>query len=149
MSAFEGWGIVELLGHRIRYGRVSEVVVFGEPFCRIDMPTDPPTFELYAGKSIYGLRPASEATIRAYHAPRRALTAGAPDDPSDWPDDDTDEPQCSFCAEPLGTEPTERVETGPEGEVEIWHEHCAAEHAASAAGDPDPAPINAQPERAP
>jgi hypothetical protein len=74
--AFEGWAVVELLGHRISYGRVSEVVVFGEPFCRIDFPTDPPTFELYSGKSVYGLRPASEESIRAYHARPAVLSSG-------------------------------------------------------------------------
>lgn len=88
--AFEGFAVVELLGHRVRYGRVSEVTIFGEPFCRIDMPTDPPTFELYAGKSIYGLRPASEASVRAYHAPRPVLESGehVVDDDEDWGDDD-------------------------------------------------------------
>jgi hypothetical protein len=70
---FEGWGVLELLGHRVRYGRISEVVQFGEAFCRIDFPTDPPTFEIYAGKSIYGWRPATEQQIRAIHAPRLAL----------------------------------------------------------------------------
>lgn len=75
-AAFEGWAVVELLGHRVRYGRVSEVTLFGEPFCRVDMPTEPPTFELYAGKSLYGLRPASEESIRAYHKPRPALSSG-------------------------------------------------------------------------
>lgn len=26
--AFEGWAVVELLGHRVRYARVSEVTMF-------------------------------------------------------------------------------------------------------------------------
>lgn len=141
-AAFEGWGVLELLGHRVRYGRISEVTAFGEPFCRIDMPTDPPTFELYAGKSIYGLRPASEESIRACHAPRKALKAGAIeaeviDDEfdadsggqhDDEPDEE-DEPACAFCAQPLAGEPTQRVDTGPDSGVEVWHERCAKEHA--------------------
>lgn len=156
MGAFEGWAVLELLGHRIRYGRVTEVTAFGEPMCRIDIPTEPPTFELYAGKSIYGLRPASEESIRAYHAPRKLLaTAPAPDDDGDdidldeydadtggqhddEPDDEDDGPQCAFCAEPLGTKPSERVsvETGPDGESEMWHERCAKEHALTDAENP-------------
>ena len=75
-AAFEGWAVVELLGHRVRYGRVSEVTMFGEAMLRVEMPTDPPTEEFYAGKALYGITPASEERIRAYHAPRRALTAG-------------------------------------------------------------------------
>lgn len=131
MSAFEGWAVVEILGHRVRYGQVSEVTAFGEPFCRIDLPTEPPTFELYAGRSIYGLRPASEATIRAYHAPRRALTTGERVvDDGDWDSvDEPDEPQCAFCAQPLGDEPTERVDSGPDSDVEVWHARCVHERA--------------------
>lgn len=144
MAVFEGWAVLELLGHRVRYGRVSEVTAFGEPMCRIDIPTEPPTFELYAGKSIYGLRPASEESIRAYHAPRRQLPAAEDESEDidvdefdadtggqhdDEPDDDDDGPQCAFCAEPFGDEPTTRVETGPDDEGETWHERCAKEHA--------------------
>lgn len=137
--AFEGWAVVELLGHRVRYGRASEVTMFGEAFCKIEIPSEPPTIEFYSGKALYGIRPASEESIRAYHAPRRALAAPVlegevvvDDDEfdadscgqhDDEPDED-DEPACAFCAESLGTEPTERVETGPEGEVEIWHARC-------------------------
>lgn len=94
-AAFEGWCVLELLGHRVRYGRVSEVSMFGEPFCRIDVPTEPPTVEFYAGKSVYGLRPANEDTIRAYHRPRAALPAGevlVEDDADDnWSPDDEDD----------------------------------------------------------
>lgn len=92
MSAFEGWAVVELLGHRVRYGRVTEVTMFGEAFCRIEIPTEPPTVEHYSGKALYGIREASEATIRAYHAPRRALPEGeVVVDDADW---DADEEDC-------------------------------------------------------
>lgn len=108
MSAFEGWAVVELLGHRVRYGRVTEVTMFGEAFCRIEIPADPPTVEHYSGKALYGIREASEASIRAYHAPRRTLTAGeVVVDDSEW--DGT----CSECG--------------------AAHERCAKEHAEGAA----------------
>jgi hypothetical protein len=141
MSAFDGWAVLELMGHRVRYGRVSEVTQFGVTMCRIDMPTDPPTFELYSGSAIYGIRPASEEAIRAYHAPRRALPSGehvidddefdadSGDQHDDDPDDEDDPETCAFCAEPLGTDPTERVDTGEDGDSEIWHRSCAEQHA--------------------
>lgn len=149
---FEGWGVLELLGHRVRYGRISQVMAFGEPFCRIDFPTDPPTFELYAGKSIYGWRPATEQQIRAYHAPRLALAAPrsvtehtsaghrrALDDDDD--DDELvsnlvadDEPipptECAACGKPLGDE---FVTVDVEEHREIWHRECADQAADPAA----------------
>lgn len=132
-AAFEGWCVVELLGHRVRYGRASEVTMFGEAFVKIEIPSEPPAVEFYSGKALYGIRPASEEAIRAYHAPRRALSAaGADVDEFDartgsQHDDEPDEdgPRCAFCAEPLADEPTERVETVSDGEVEIWHKRCA------------------------
>lgn len=127
-TPFNDWAVLELLGHRIRYGKVSEVTMFGEAFCKIEIPGEPPAVEFYSGKALYGIRPASEESIRAYHAPRKLLVTGP--EPSDEDRDEEDDgPQCAFCAEPLGDEPTERVETGPDGEVEIWHERCAKEHA--------------------
>lgn len=122
MTAFEGWAVVEFLGHRVRYGRVSEVTVFGEPFCRIDLPTEPPTFELYAGKSVYGLRPASEEQVRAYHAPRPLLAACAEVVVKDaeWDDEDG---TCGWCGEELGSEETVAAPAGT-GNVP-WHARCA------------------------
>jgi len=142
MSAFDGWAVVELLGHRVRYGRASEVTMFGEAFCKVEIPSEPPAVEFYSGKALYGIRPASEEAIRAYHAPRKALTAAPPpdddfedveDDASgqqdDEPEDEDDDPLCAFCAGSLGAEPTARVETGPDGDSEVWHKRCAEQHA--------------------
>lgn len=112
-AAFEGWAVLELLGHRVRYGRVSEVTIFGEPWCRIDFPTDPPTFELYSGKSVYGIRPASEASMRAHHAKPQALASGEMlvDDAEfdegegegddSWSPDDEDDPPHERSAAPI------------------------------------------------
>lgn len=148
--AFEGWGVLELLGHRVRYGCISEVVRFGEAFCRIDFPTDPPTFEIYAGKSIYGWRPASEAQIRAYHAPRLALPSSVTEHTSaghrrafdtELDDDDDDEEiatnldddgepippsDCAACGKPLCDE---FVTVDAHGKRELWHRECAEDGA--------------------
>lgn len=147
MAAFEGWAVVELLGHRVRYGRVSEVTMFGEAMLRVEMPTDPPTEEFYAGKALYGIKPASEERIRAYHAPRRALTAGVLEgevvvDDNEWggddePDVDGDDPEirmCGGCRMSIRFgEPTAEVQVDEDGPA-TWHESCAkanAEHVAA------------------
>lgn len=121
MAAFEGWAVVELLGHRVRYGRVTEVTMFGEAFCRIEMPTDPATVEHYSGKALYGIREASEAQIRAYHTPRKVLTAPVLE--GEVIDDDDG--------------PTAAVRVDEDGD-ETWHASCArvnAEHLAAPADE--------------
>lgn len=66
-AAFEGWAIVELMGHLRRAGRVSEVEQFGTKLLRIDVPVGPEEFvtEFYGGSSIYRLRPSAEDVARA------------------------------------------------------------------------------------
>lgn len=130
--AFDGWAVVELLGHRVRYGRASEVTMFGEAFVKIEIPSEPPAVEYYSGKALYGIRPASEDLIRAYHAPRAALSAGSAraldEDIGDH--DDEDDGTCGGCSGPLLIgEPTVRVADHEDSDNEIWHERCAKEHA--------------------
>jgi len=49
---------VELMGHRIRIGIVSEVTLLGQPFLRIDFPQDENlTPEFYRPDAVYGLLP--------------------------------------------------------------------------------------------
>jgi len=134
--AFEGWCVLELLGHRVRYGMVSEVTAFGEAFARIEMPTDPPTVELYSGKAIYGVRPASEATIRAYHSPRRELAAATPPQAVDGEyvdaeDRDDEVPVCALCERELGDSPLASValDVADMNDRELWHADCARGHA--------------------
>lgn len=153
MATFEGWAVVELLGHRVRYGRVTEVTMFGEAMLRVEMPTDPPTEEFYSGKALYGIRPASEGAIRAYHAPRRALTAGeregevVVDDDDEWDGPSEEElvpTVCGGCRMSIHTgEPTAEVQVDEDG-PETWHESCAKAHAERAAD-----PIVVEAERSP
>lgn len=64
-AAFEGWAILELMGHRRRAGRIAEVEMFGGKLLRIDIPTaDGEVTEFYGASSIYSLRPASEDVAR-------------------------------------------------------------------------------------
>lgn len=64
-AAYEGWAILELMGHRRRAGRVAEVEMFGGKLLRIDIPAgDGEVTEFYGATSIYSLRPATEEVAR-------------------------------------------------------------------------------------
>lgn len=63
---FEGWAILEIMGHRTRPGFVKEVEMAGGKMMRIDIPiteTDQVT-EFYGVASIYSLRPTTEEIAR-------------------------------------------------------------------------------------
>lgn len=127
-AAFEGWVCLELLGHRVRYGHVTEVTLFGEPFARLEIPSDPPAVQLYSGKSIYAITPVTEEAVRAYHRPRQALAAAPLEiDRERFLDDDDDEPdeRCGGCGKPIRFgEPTEQV-TDENEDISTWHQECA------------------------
>lgn len=64
-SAFEGWAIVELMGHRTRPGYIKEVEIAGGKMLRIDIPApDGDATEFYGAASIYSIRPCSEQIAR-------------------------------------------------------------------------------------
>lgn len=74
-GAFDGWAIVELMGHRIRAGRVREVEIAGGKMIRVDIPTDGgDVTEFYATAALYSLRPCTEEIARrevsGYNDPR-------------------------------------------------------------------------------
>jgi hypothetical protein len=64
--AFEGWAIVELMGHRQRGGYVKDVEMFGGKLLRVDIPVgaDTNVTEFYGCSAIYALRPCSEEIVR-------------------------------------------------------------------------------------
>ena len=62
-ESFTGWAIVELFGHNAIAGLVSEQVVGGSPFVRVDVPETngaPPFTKLYGAKAIYAITPTTE-----------------------------------------------------------------------------------------
>lgn len=65
---FEGWAILELMGHRQRGGYVKDVEMFGGKLLRIDIPVtaEATVTEFYGCSSIYGLRPCTEEIVRAH-----------------------------------------------------------------------------------
>ena len=67
-TAFEGWAILELMGHRRLAGYVREVIVAGAGVLRLDVPADAPgefaATQYYSPQALYCLTPSSEATCR-------------------------------------------------------------------------------------
>jgi len=66
MSAFNGWAILELMGHRQRAGLVEEVEIAGGKMLRIDIhgADDVVATEFYGCSAVYSLRPVSEDIAR-------------------------------------------------------------------------------------
>jgi hypothetical protein len=65
MTAFEGWAMLELMGHRQRIGFVKEVEMAGGKMLRIDIPNEGRDItEFYGCAAIYSLRPVAEGVAR-------------------------------------------------------------------------------------
>lgn len=68
IEAYEGWAILELMGHRRLGGYVREVQQYGVTMCRIDVPSadgSAMATQFYGGAAIYCCTPSSEETARA------------------------------------------------------------------------------------
>lgn len=77
---FEEWAIVDVMGHQRYVGRVSEQVIAGQGFIRVDIPkTDkqPPWTKLIGTASIYAITPV-DADIAKAMANQRELTPVQP-----------------------------------------------------------------------
>ena len=61
---FEGWTILELMGHRRLGGYVRETEIAGQGFLRIDIPDEGDAVQatqFYAPGSVYAITPVTEA----------------------------------------------------------------------------------------
>ena len=98
---FEGWAIVELMGHRRLAGHVSEAEQFGTAMLRLDVygleGDKAAVTQFYGGSAVYCITPTTEDIARklgARSAPapvsRYELEPAKPRD--DWTGDDDDEP---------------------------------------------------------
>ena len=68
-KAYEGWAILELMGHRRLGGRVCQVEQYGTVMIRVDVPDGEGwSTQFYGGGSIYCLTPTTEAIARAVAA---------------------------------------------------------------------------------
>lgn len=66
-ESYEGWAIVELMGHRKLAGYVSEQTVGGAAFMRIDVPASEKheaATQLYSAGAIYCITPTTESVVR-------------------------------------------------------------------------------------
>jgi len=104
-KAFEGWAIVELMGHAVLAGYVTQESIAGTAMLRIDVPEveGQPGFTKYqSGGSIYGITPTTEESARTAadnikvrpvqlwivpEAPQRKLTVTFRNDAAPYGDD--------------------------------------------------------------
>ena len=66
-EAWEGWAIVELMGHRKLAGHVTQVEVAGHGMLRLDVPGtngEPAATQFYSPASLYCLTPTTEEIAR-------------------------------------------------------------------------------------
>jgi hypothetical protein len=121
-ATYEGWAILELMGHRRLAGYVREQEIAGAAFLRLDVPGDPITnidvesgtttaaTQFYSPQAVYCLTPTTEDTARVVAklgqpapvqrwelpAPRQPhLSEADTFDPDDG-DDDDDDPEMPF-----------------------------------------------------
>lgn len=84
-TGFEGWAILELMGHRRLAGMLTQVEIAGASFIRIDVPNgDAAVTQFYSPSAVYAITPTTEATARqvanpASVAPVRAWELPPPD----------------------------------------------------------------------
>ena len=68
-ETFAGWCILEIMGHRRLGGWVTETVIAGAGFLRIDIPNDESVTvsatQYYPPSSLYAMTPCSESAARA------------------------------------------------------------------------------------
>lgn len=69
-SVIDGWGILELMGHRRLGGYLSEVTVAGAAMVRVDVPHpqllgEAAATQIYSSQAIYCITPTTEETARA------------------------------------------------------------------------------------
>lgn len=67
---WEGWCLLELMGHRKLAGLVTRAEVCGEAMMRVDVPGPDGTVltQFYSPKSLYAFTPVSEEIARGYAA---------------------------------------------------------------------------------
>lgn len=72
-ATFEGFCVLELMGHRKLAGMVREVTIAGAGFLRIDVPGEDGTVatQFYPPSSVYAISPVTEEIARAYAARNR------------------------------------------------------------------------------
>lgn len=106
-DAYEGWAILELMGHRRLGGRVQQVEQYGSAMIRIDVPALPGQeafTQFYSGQSLYAVTPTTEevalrvaansriAPVDRFELPRLPPHEDVDDDAEDEYQDESDVP---------------------------------------------------------
>lgn len=103
-TKFDNWAVVEIMGRQVIAGRVTEAVIGGTSFIRVDVPEQdghPAFTRFYGSGAIYALTPVSEEAARlvlkrnrpepvTVYVPELRLPEPYHADP-DWEDDDEDD----------------------------------------------------------
>ncbi|MFZ2804660.1 MAG: acetyltransferase [Patescibacteria group bacterium] len=63
-TEFEGWALLELMGHRKLAGYVKPATIAGSGVIRIDVPSDPVATQFYSPAALYCLTPITEDLAR-------------------------------------------------------------------------------------
>lgn len=99
---YQGWALVEIMGHRTLIGQVVEVEMLGTKMLRITIPDPDPDSnatadQYYSGGSIFSMTPLTPEQAaeriereRAWRSPA-ALTAGVDDDGPNAEFEDSDD----------------------------------------------------------
>lgn len=109
-DTFEGWAVVELMGHRKLAGYVTTSIALGAPMLRLDIPATlagPAATQFYSPSALYCLTPTTEQTAVALAGSRRPKpvshwelkvldqprphTPPRPEDNDDYDDNDPDD----------------------------------------------------------
>lgn len=91
-NAYEGWAILELMGHRRLGGHLTAATIAGASLLKIDVYTDdfsdPSATQFYAPAAVYAITPCAEETARRvagtvapvaiWELPRPALPVAVP-----------------------------------------------------------------------
>lgn len=66
-SKFNEWAMVELMGHQMIVGRVSESAIAGAPFLRVDVPQfgeEQAFTRFFSAGAVYSINPVTEEVAR-------------------------------------------------------------------------------------
>jgi len=85
-TTYEGWSIVEIMGHNTIAGYVSEQSIAGVAMLRVDVPgteTQPAYTKFYGGSAVYAITPTTEeiATVAALRLAVRPVSEWTVPDP--------------------------------------------------------------------
>lgn len=65
---FGEWAIVEIMGHRVYAGFVTEQIIAGKGFIRIDVASNPAYTKVFGTDAVFSISPCDEQTARNWGA---------------------------------------------------------------------------------